>query len=105
MENEEYIIQKIKNTVSVTNPTATIILFGSIARGESKENSDFDVLILIDKKKVTRADEKKVKYPLYEIEFETGRIISPIVFSRTDWEVRHKTTPFYENVTKDGIVL
>jgi predicted nucleotidyltransferase len=99
------IIQRIKDTVSATEPSATIILYGSFARGDSKENSDFDILILIDKNKVTRTDEKRLKYPLYEIEFETGKIISPIVFSKTDWEYKHKSTPFYENVTKDGIVL
>jgi predicted nucleotidyltransferase len=105
METKDYIIQRIKETVSVTDPTATIILYGSFARGENKEISDFDLLILIDKKNITRTDEKRVKYPLYEIEFETGQIISPIIISKTDWEYKHKSTPFYENVTKDGIVI
>lgn len=48
---------------------------------------------------------KDIKYPLYDIEFETGRIISPLVLSRHDWESRHKITPFYENVTNEGVIL
>ncbi len=95
----------IKNSVNETAPGATIILYGSFARGDNNANSDLDILILLDKKQITRDDEKKVKYPLYDIEFETGQIISPIVLSRNDWETRHRITPFYENVLKEGVTL
>ena len=66
---------------------------------------DVDLLILIDKDKITRNDEKRMKYPLYDLEFKTGTIISPIVFSKKDWETRHRITPFYENVKKEGKIL
>lgn len=69
-----------------------------MARGDFKEDSDFDILILLNKELITREDEKKIKYPLYDIEFETGKKISPLVLSKKDWETRHKTTPFYENI-------
>ena len=38
--------------------------------------------------------------PVYEIEFETGKIISLMVLTKSDWETRHRITPFYENVIK-----
>lgn len=105
MINDKEIVSKIKDSVKSSMPEATLILYGSHARGEANENSDFDILVLLDQKQVTREDEKKVKYPLYDIEFETGKIISPFVLSKSDWESKHKITPFYDNVSREGIVL
>jgi uncharacterized protein len=82
-----------------------LIVYGSFARGDYRDDSDLDILVLIDKEDVSRVDQKRIKYPLYDIEFDTGTIISPLVFSKRDWETRHKNTPFYENVTKEGKII
>lgn len=87
----------------MTEPSATIILFGSNARGQSNKQSDID--ILVDNDNLTYSDEQRIKYPLYDLEFETGKVISPIIFSRNDWETRHTITPFYKNIKKDGVKL
>lgn len=79
-------------------PKATVILYGSQACGTHKATSDLDILILLDKDKISYEEEKRITYPLYDIEFETGKIISPLVLTKTDWETKHKITPFYENV-------
>lgn len=105
MDDNKNLILMIKNSVKSTAPNATVIIYGSYARGDYKSDSDLDVLVLLDKKKITREDEKMIKYPLYDIEFETGKIISPLVLAKSDWELRHKITPFYDNVNREGIVL
>ncbi len=105
MINKNDILLMIIDSVKTTEPNATMILYGSYARGDNRKDSDIDLLILLDKDKITRIDEKRIKYPLYEIEFETGQIISPLVLSKQDWESRHRITPFYENVNQEGIVL
>jgi predicted nucleotidyltransferase len=99
------IILMIRDSVKALSPDATVILYGSQSRGDFNDDSDIDILILLDKEKITREDEKRVKYPLYDIEFETGKIISPLVLSRYDWESKHKVTPFYDNVSREGVVL
>jgi len=99
------ILKRIKNSVQATAPKAVVILYGSTARKTDKDHSDIDLLILIDKDKVTDVDRMHITYPLYDIEFDTGKIISPMVISKNDWEHRHRITPFYENVSRDGIVL
>ena len=99
------ILKRIKKLVHSANPDATVILFGSYSRGDESQNSDLDILILLNKKNITRDEETRITYPLYDLEFETGKIISPIVLSKTKWKNRHKITPFYENVLQEGTVL
>jgi len=104
MENVE-ILNRIKSSVYNTVPDATLILYGSFARGDNHKDSDIDLLILLNQDKISFQDEKQITYPLYDIEFETGQIISPLVLSKNDWEKRHRITPFYENVKREGIRL
>jgi hypothetical protein len=41
----------------------------------------------------------------YEIEIETGEVISPLIYTRRDWISNHKTTPLYENILKDALKI
>ena len=43
--------------------------------------------------------------PFYSIELDFGIIISTLVMPRKEWENRPFPTPFYYNVTKEGITL
>ena len=70
------------NSVQSTDPDATVILYGSFARGDQRNESDLDLIILLNKEKVDRADEKRVKYPLYDIEFDTGQILYRHIFTK-----------------------
>ena len=105
MNNTQDILRQIKSSVQTTDPNATLILYGSYARGEQREDSDIDILVLLDKEKISFDDQKRIAYPLYHIELETGIIISPMIFSRSLWETRHRITPFYKNVTREGRIL
>jgi predicted nucleotidyltransferase len=105
VKDKNHILQLIKVSVHSIEPDATLIPYGSYARGDNRDDSDLDILVLTNKDKPTRSDQKRIKYPLYEIEFETGIIISPLVFSKKDWETKHKITPLYDNITKEGQML
>ncbi len=105
MISKKNILHQIAERVRSVEPEARIILYGSYARGDEKKDSDIDLLILINRKRVTFQDEKRIAFPLYDIEFNTGKIISPLILSDTDWNKRHRITPFYENVLKEGIEL
>jgi len=106
VENKDHILQLIKDSVSVTEPGATVILYGSYARGDQRIDSDIDVLILVDKDKdkISYEEEAEITHPLYAIEFKTGTIISPTVYTKKGWS-GHRVTPFYENVNREGRVL
>ena len=74
MIKNKKLLPKIKQLVYLAEPSATVILFGSQARGQGNKQSDIDILILVDNDKITYADEQRIKYPLYDLEFETGKI-------------------------------
>jgi len=105
MRNNQNIISRIKSAVLLQQPDATVILFGSYARGTHTKSSDIDVLILLNAEKITTDIEKNITDPLYDLEFETSVLISPVVLSKKDWDGRHRATPFHTNVLKEGMLL
>lgn len=105
MISKKKLLAKIKEVVLAADPFATVVLYGSYARGDHRKESDVDVLILLEKDSLSYQDERNISNPIYDLEFDTGKVISPIIFTRKEWETRHKVTPFYENIKKEGLLL
>ena len=99
----DQIISAIRLAMKPFQPLVTTMLYGSEARGESRPDSDIDLLILVDQKEVSLADEMRISDPLYDIELNSGVLINSIVMPKAHWG--KIVTPFYENVMKEGIVL
>ncbi|MGF7137725.1 nucleotidyltransferase domain-containing protein [Roseimarinus sediminis] len=99
------ILNQIKRIVKDKEPTAKIYLYGSRSRGTAKDNSDWDLLILLNKDDVSNELEREITYPLYDLEFDTGEVISPMIYSEKEWNSKYKLTPFYQNVMREGILL
>jgi len=99
------ILNQIKNVVKQTDPTAVAILYGSRATGKAKKDSDWDVLILLDKSTVSLTEEQVFRHNLYDLELETGEPISTFVYAKEDWNTRLSVTPLYHAVKQNGIIL
>ena len=105
MISENDILRRIKSIVLEKEPSAKIYLYGSRAKGTAKPDSDWDILILLNENKITWDIEKNITYPLYDLEFEIGEVISPLVYSASEWNSKYKVTPFYINVLREGRML
>lgn len=97
-------IRLIKQRIAEIDPLAQVILFGSRARGDERKDSDWDVLILTNYP-VTMNIEREFRNHLYELELETGEPFSVFAYSKTEWNTRQKATPFYLNVTMEGVLI
>jgi len=94
-------IQALKRQIL---PNERVILFGSRARGDARKDSDWDLLVLIDKEKKTQEDENKYAYPFDELGCNYGVAINSILYTNKQWE-QGKIFPFYKNVMREGIEI
>lgn len=93
--------QQVKKTVAAIDPAAKVILFGSRARGDFRDDSDWDFLILLPHG-VTPSEKRKICDLLYDIELETDQVITSIIEGMKLWEA-YEETAFFKNVKKEGV--
>jgi len=103
MSKKQLILNKIIGVINKNAPDSEIYLYGSRARGDAKRLSDWDLLILLNRKNITFDFETQFMDEFYEIELETGQIISPLIYSKSDWYENHSITPLFENIQKEGV--
>lgn len=97
--------EQIKQNVHEVDATAQVWLYGSRARGEAREDSDWDVLVLSSKDKLTFKEEETFMNHICELMVETGQAIQLFAYGMKDWHANHSVTPFYKNVQSEAILL
>ncbi len=80
-----------------------VILYGSHARGEATEDSDIDVLVLVDQSLNYREVDDSLNDLLYDIILEEHELVSVIVLPEDHFESRN--LPFMLNVRKEGVTM
>ena len=105
MSRRKRILKRILGVVNKNAPDSEIYLYGSQARGEAKTLSDWDLLILLNSQNISFDFETKFMDEFYEIELEMGEIISPLIYTKADWNDNHSITPLFENIKNEGIQI
>jgi len=83
-----------------------VILFGSCARGDFQDDSDVDIMILIDVPLEEVNDElRKLNPAIHDIDkkYDYELLFAPIVQSYSVFNHWFDVTPFYKNVRADGV--
>ncbi len=105
-EKDRELILKFKNRLpsDVKGHLRQIIVFGSRVKGEAKEDSDIDVIALVDKK--TPEIERRLEDVAYQVmwDHDFKPIISLKVFAESQFNnAIKKGFSFYKHVQKEGV--
>jgi predicted nucleotidyltransferase len=99
------ILEDIRQLKRQLIPNEKLILFGSQARGDARPDSDWDLLVLINKEKRNLIEDfGNYAYPFNELGLKYNTLINAKVYTVKDWEKR-SFTPFYKNVEQDKIEI
>ena len=103
---QEAILNTLKQKIIALLPLgASVLLFGSRARGTHRPDSDWDLLVLLNREgRSTWEDYDNVGYPLNMLFWNLGQNVNTIIQTKDEWYQKH-FTPFYKNVMEDAIVL
>jgi uncharacterized protein len=82
---DEELLQRFKQSLAGKVRISKMILFGSRARGDSEPDSDMDVLVILDEP-VCKQSRDIVSDYAWELGFEAGIVVVPVVVSRDTWE-------------------
>ena len=94
----------IKESVMKADPSAQVILYGSRARGDERSDSDWDIVIIVDRERTDFNTFLTLGNPLYDLADEQGVEINPVIYTTRQWNEANPSL-FKHNVLTEGIVL
>ncbi|MCX6578668.1 MAG: nucleotidyltransferase domain-containing protein [Candidatus Aminicenantes bacterium] len=81
-----------------------IILFGSYARGEHDNESDIDILVLVDDEEPKRYNNELVDFEV-DLTIKYGVLPSIIIRNTHYFNENKGVIPFYRNVEQEGVEI
>ena len=104
MEHSQ-VINHIKQVAKKVLPKgSTLYLYGSRARGDYHEDSDWDLLLLLDKPQVNYQERDDLEFPFTDMGWDIGEDISARAYTKEKW-YHGPHSMFYYNVEKDKKLL
>jgi len=85
MYNQDEILTKIKSVVLEEIPDAKVYLFGSRVTGKIHEESDWDILVLSEKK-YPKSVKRLIDEKLFPLSISVGSGFSFLITTKYDWE-------------------
>lgn len=74
-EADKALLDRCRQAIRCVVPDADVILYGSRARGDAHEDSDYDILVLVDQP-VSIALKDRILSSVYPLELETGAMLT-----------------------------
>ena len=97
-------IRKIVAPIAKQHGVDKVFLFGSYARGAAEEDSDVDVMILLDlPREQLSAHSRAAARIAADVLDEYGVVVSPLLESEAFFARNRTTYPFFRNIDREGI--
>ena len=104
-ERDKQLMAELKDVVARHVPGASLILYGSAARGKRAPDSDYDVVILTGRR-LSSAEERLLDRAIYDLQVERGVVLSAAVYSEEEWRrPLLRASPYWKNVAREGILV
>ena len=104
VRNRDSVLNLIRTTIRSSEPDAGIILYGSRARGDAREDSDWDVVVLLNKPPMSHDERYAIAYELWDKGQDIGEEINTLVYTKDQWDSAPPSL-FKYNVREEGIPL
>jgi predicted nucleotidyltransferase len=99
------LLKSCKNAIRRVVPDADVILYGSRARGDADEYSDYDILVLTNGPADIPVHEKMIE-SIYPLELDTGAVLTLAIYNKQQWDTPlYRAMPFHRNVDREGVLL
>ena len=104
MNSRSSVLNLIRTTIRSFEPDASIILYGSRARGDAREDSDWDIVVLLNKSPMPHDERYAIAYELWDKGQDIGEEINTLVYTKDQWDSAPPSL-FKYNVREEGIQL
>jgi hypothetical protein len=96
---------RVKSLVAEIDPSAELYLYGEQCRGDCKNGTDWDFLILLDGP-LDSARLDLIRHQLYKVSCDAGKEINVVFKGRQEWNSpENKNVPLYKRIRREGIAL
>lgn len=96
------ILANLKQDLMANFDLNSLVLFGSQTSGSSNENSDFDILIILNNHK-SNQDENQIMDICYNIDLKYNIMIDSHVLTTSELSTLRGRQPIFVNALKNGI--
>ena len=104
-QKERAMLRLIKSKIREVIPSGVqAYLYGSRARGEARDDSDWDILILVNSSRPETELYDTLAYSLTELGWKYGEVVIPVIYSRDEWN-HPSSLLFRRGIEQDAIPL
>ena len=101
---EKSVLKQFKNILQQTlgDRLVELRLFGSHARGDSNEGSDYDVLVIVDRR--TNDIREMILDADVEMMNRYEKLFAALIYDESEWE-KARSFPHAWNIEREGVAL